>query len=270
MVLRLFAVCFVLVTGIVGPVAAQSVETLARAIMLDDVIDIMREEGKDYAKELEQELMPFGGGALWEQHVSRVYNTRAMRKTVVEALEATMTPDEIISATAFFETRAGREILRLETAARRAMRDEDVEDFAWQAFRALPAGSSRRVAIERFIATNDLLERNVAGALSSNIQFYRGMTAGGGIEMTEQQILSDVWSQEDELRDDTEKWLFGFAQLAYQPLSDTVLDNYIAFSASPPGQSLNAGLFAGFDAMYRTISYRLGLGASIAMNGSDL
>lgn len=267
---RLLAAVLLFWTVLLSPALAQPVETLARVIKLDEIIDIMRDEGRDYAKELEAEMMPYGGGALWGQHVSRVYNRRVMRRTVISALESTMTTEEIAAAIAFFGTETGQEILRFENAARRAMRDDAVEEIAWQAYEGLPSGSARRAALHRFVSANDLLERNLAGALSSNIQFYRGMTAGGTIEMTEQQILSEVWSQEEELREDTRKWIFGFVQLAYQPLNDQALDDYIDFSASKAGQALNSGLFAGFDAMYRTISYRLGLGASVAMSGSDL
>ncbi len=254
----------------VAPSATVAVDRLAEVLRLDEVIDIMRDEGKEYARELEIELMPEGAGQLWQQHIARVYNAKDMRSEVTEALENRLTPKDLAAIVAFFDTKTGQEILRFENAARRAMQDPAVEDIAWQQFSALRPGTERRLALHRFVRANDLLERNVAGALNANAQFFRGMTRGGALAMNEDEILRETWGQEQELREDTEKWLFGFLHLAYQPLSDAVLDDYIRFSKTPEGQALNTALFEGFDSMYRLISYRLGLGAAIALSGSTL
>ena len=64
------------------------------------------------------------------------------------------------------------------------------------------------------------------------------MVEGGALEMSEGEILADVWAQEEDTRADTEEWLYGFLLLAYQPLSDDQLDDYVALSASPEGRAL--------------------------------
>ena len=54
------------------------------------------------------------------------------------------------------------------------------------------------------------------------------------------------------------------------PLPPGDLQAYTEFSQTPEGRALNAGLFAGFEALYRDISYALGLMAGQGMQGSDL
>jgi len=133
-------------------------------------------------------------------------------------------------------------------------------------------GDPRVEMITRFAEANDLVERNVAGALNANLAFYRGMVAGGAFDggLSESEILADVWSQEAEVRRETEEWLFPFLAMAYQPLSEDDLGAYLAFSETAPGQALNAALFAGFDAMFEAISQDLGLAAARMMTSQDL
>ena len=88
--------------------------------------------------------------------------------------------------------------------------------------------------------------------------------------MTEEEILSEVWAQEEDTRSDTREWLYAFLLVAYRPLSDAVLDEYVALSASPEGRAMNRALFAGFNAMYDEISYGLGLAAAQQMLGEEL
>jgi hypothetical protein len=53
-------------------------------------------------------------------------------------------------------------------------------------------------------------------------------------------------------------------------LSDEDLTAYIAFSASPAGQQLNAALFAAFDDVFTPISKALGLAVAKQMQGQDI
>jgi hypothetical protein len=186
-------------------------------------------------------------------------------------MAATMTPDDIAAAITFFGTARGQAILDHENAARRAMSDPAVEEAARARVEELDAADDAHLAeVRGFVEANDLLERNVAGALSSNYQFLRGFADGGGADMSDSDIVSDVWGQESEVRTETESWLLAFLVMAYAPLPPGDLQAYTEFSQTPEGRALNAGLFAGFEALYRDISYALGLMAGQRMQGSDL
>ncbi len=246
-------------------------EALSRALKLTEVVDILHGEGMEYADSIERDMLPGGGGGFWDRIVLQLYDKTAMERALTDVLASDMTAEQIDGSIAFFETDRGQSILTFENAARAAMADPDVEEIARAAYADLRAtGNPRLDQIDLFVEANDLIERNVAGALSSQFQFFRGLAEGGAFVMTDEDILADVYGQEPELRADTEEWLMAFLLMAYQPLDDETMDAYIAFSETDAGKALNAALFEGFEMVYRDISYGLGLAASRAMAGSDL
>jgi hypothetical protein len=167
-----------------------------------------------------------------------------------------MNPDEIDAAIAFFDTAGGQALLAYETAARRAMADPEVEAIARAAYDQQRRNRDARFdAVARFVAVNDLVERNVAGTLGATFHFLRGMSDGGGLDWSEAEILDDVWADEEETRRDTASWIHGFLLMAYRPLDLAELDAYVTFSGTDAGQALNAALFDGFESIYADISH---------------
>lgn len=251
--------------------ASPEADNLARVLRLNDVIAVMHQEGLEYGEELNADLLDGQGGPFWHQNLVHLYDTDRMEATLRRALADGMTADQIAQTVAFFDTKRGQTILTLETSARTAMLHPDVEAIARANYADLAgAGDRRLAAIVRMVDGNDLLERNVAGALTSNLQFYRGLVDGNAMKMSEETMLADVWAQEHEIRDDTKGWLFGFLLLAYRPLGDDDLDAYIAFATGDAGDALNQALFDGFDIMYGAISYDLGRIVARSMLSSDL
>ncbi len=258
--------------SLTGTVPAWAdVNALSHVLKLPEVVDILHDEGMEYAESIERDMLPNGGGGFWDRIVLQLYDKAAMESALADVLSSEMTAEQIDGSIAFFETEQGQSILTFENAARAAMGDPDVEEIARTAYVELRStGDPRLDQIDRFVVANDLIERNVAGALSSQFQFFRGLAEGGAFVMTDDDILADVYGQEPEIRADTEEWLLAFLLMAYQPLDDDTMDAYIAFSATDAGKALNAALFEGFEMVYRDISYGLGLAASRAMTGSDL
>lgn len=273
MILRRFAgpfiACAVSLAAVVP--AWANAEALSKVLKLPEVVDILHGEGMEYAESIEREMLPGGGGAFWDSVVLELYDKAAMERALTDILSSEMTADQIDGSIAFFGTEQGQSILTFENAARAAMADPDVEEIARATYVELrETGSPRLNQIDRFVAANDLVERNVAGALSSQFQFFRGLADGGAFVMSDDDILADVYGQEPEIRADTEEWLLAFLLMAYQPLDDDTMDAYIAYSSTEAGRALNGALFEGFEQVYRDISYGLGLAASRAMTGSDL
>lgn len=254
-----------------GALAAPDIDTLSDVLRVDEFIGVMRDEGLRYGETLDEDMLAGTGGQYFRDQVRAIYDPDTMADFVRASLAAQMTPPDMAATLAFFETDLGQRILTLENAARVAMSDPDVEDIARAAHADLAGSDDSRLAqVARFVDVNDLVDRNVASALNSNYRFFRGFVDGGGDKLSDDEILTQVWAQESELREDTENWLFGFLLMAYRPLSDDDLDAYIAFSESASGQVLNGALFDGFDAMYRTISHALGLATAGALDASDI
>ncbi|MDP5348745.1 MAG: DUF2059 domain-containing protein, partial [Paracoccaceae bacterium] len=216
---------------------------------------------------------------VWDRQVDRIYDQAAMSALVRADFRKAFGAADPEPLIRFFEGETGQQIVALEIAARRAFMDEDIEDTAREAFRRieadLDAPSPRGIdphlsAIEAYVEANDLIGFNVMGAMNANMLFYRGLIEGGALEMTEGEILSDVWEQEDETRAETREWLYAFLMLAYQPLDAAQISGYADLSLTPPGRAMNRALFTAFDAMYGTLSHALGLAIAAQMLTEDL
>lgn len=252
-----------------------AVIALSETMRIGEIIDIMREEGLAYGQTLEAEMFPGGGGPRWQGIVGMIYDGEKMRARFDAAFarELANAPEDVGQIAAFFAAEPGARFLTLELEARRALLDESVEDAAKLAWEDMVAAGDPRVdLLRRFAETNDLIESNVMGALNANLAFYRGMAEAGafGDDMTEDQMLADVWGQEADVRAETEDWLFPFLALAYQPLTDEELDTYVVFSETPAGQRMNAALFAAFDEVFTAISQDLGRAVAIQLQGQDI
>lgn len=260
-----------------GQVAAltQDLRALTEAMQIHDVLAIMQAEGQDYGKQLRDEMFPGKGGAEWQATVTRIYDPARMHEefTARLAKELAVKPGVASAAADFFASETGRKIIGLELEARRALLDPVIEETARKAFEKMEAENSPRLeALRRFAKVNDLIEMNVMGALNANFAFYQGMASGGALggEMSEEDMLSEVWSQEEQVRSDAEDWLWPYLALAYQPLSDEELQAYQSFSESPAGRDLNAALFAAFDTSFVRISRELGRATALMVQGQDI
>lgn len=248
-------------------------QNLFGLISLSSTIEVMRKEGQDYGQSLRDEMFPGSGGASWDAEIDKIYNLKWMTAIVQDGMAKSLEGADIDPIIAFFQTDLGKRIIKLELSARRTLFDKDLEAASKQRFKDMARKHDPRVALlERFVRANDLIEENVAGAMTSNLAFYKGLRDGKakGFDLSEDQMLEDIWGQEDQIRADTTDWINGYVTLAYMPLKDRELRAYIEFSKTRAGRDLNQALFHGFDLMFVKISNRLGLAAARYMSGEDI
>ena len=251
--------------------ANERTDRLLTTLGMERMIALMRIEGQNYAQELGDDMLPGGYTESWGALVGRIYDKQAMETTVRRGFAAALEGVDITPLEQFFETPEGATIVNLELSAREAMMDSTIEEEAKEQARAYErAGDDAFVLVDEFVKAGDLLEANVVGALNSNLQFFRGLVDGGAFELSEDQMLADVWGQEAETRKDTREWLYGFLIMAYMPLEPGQLEAYTALSKTQAGSAMNAALFEGFDSMYANISYALGLAAARAMKVEEI
>lgn len=256
---------------VAAPVRAERVDDLMDALQIESMLGIMRTEGMAYGEELAGDMLPGGSSGMWRDLLSQIYDPDRMRAVVRSGISETIDETDPEPLIAFFSSDLGQRIVQLELSAREAMIDDTVEEAAREAYRDLKADNAPRLdQLRRFVEVNDLLEANVTGALNASFKFYSGLVDGGGLRLSEGDILSDVWAQEEDTREDTREWLYAYLLLAYEPLEDEDLDAYIALSETSQGRAMNRALFAGFNAMYDEISYALGLAAAQQMQQQEL
>jgi hypothetical protein len=261
-------------TPVADPVAEASVDRLAEVMRLNDLFQVLREEGISHGAELQSDMFRSGGGAEWEAEVAAIYDADRLHTAFTQALEAALStqPEAFEEVVAFFGSDLGQKIVGLEIEARRAFIDTATEEAARVAAEDAAAARDPKVAlIRQMIEAGDLLEMNVAGALSGSLAFMTGMSDSGAYgALPQDQLLSDVWGQEEQVRADTSTWLYAYLGLAYHPLTEAELQSYVAFWESPAGQTLNAALFSAFDTVFREVSLDLGRAAGRAIQGRDI
>lgn len=246
-------------------------DTLRAAIGIERLLEIMREEGLEQSEELREDLFAGRGGPSWSAVVSRLYDVPTMESRFTAVFDEAMQDVEVAPLIAFFTSDTGRQIVQLELEARAALMRPGVEEAAHDAFERMERTDPERVSLLRdFAEINDLVEFNVMGAMNGSLAFMRGLSEGGGFEMSEADILADIWAREAEIRAETTDWIFAYLGMAYQPLEADQIRAYSELSATGAGQNLNRALFAGFDVMFNEISLALGRSASRFMVGEDL
>ncbi|MDJ1016041.1 MAG: DUF2059 domain-containing protein [Paracoccaceae bacterium] len=245
-------------------------DALFEALGAPELLEIMADEGLDEARDMGGEM--FGGRAPGFLPIAEaIYDTVRMERTFRAGFDEELAEADIEPLLDFFQSERGRRIVGLEISGRIALADPDVEAAAEAAFATLEAEDPDRLALlTAFVEVNDLVEYNVMGALNASLAFYRGLDEGGGFDIVEEQVLSDVWASEPEIRADTELWVFSYLGMAYRPLEDADLEAYTAMSQSPEGRDLNRALFRAYDDMFIELSHALGRAASVYMTGEDL
>ena len=244
---------------------------LIDALGIPELLEVMRTEGESYGVEIGADFLTDGGGSSWNAVVRRLYDIDKMQVWVTRGLNEEIASEHLDPLLAFFQSPTGKRIVEQELIAREAFLDTATEEAARAAYRAAGEDEAGRIALlKEYVAANELIEFNVAGALTSNLRFYRGLVEGGALEMTEEEMLAEVWDQEEEIRADTEEWLMAYLMMAYAPLEDDEIAEYVVLSGTDAGKALNRALFAGFDGMYADLSYALGLAVARQMEGEEL
>ncbi len=249
----------------------EDLHALHDALRTDEMIRVLSEEGIADAEDLREGMFTDRGGSGWRRVVAAIYQPDAMIRRFREAFNDEMREADIAPLLIFYGSDVGQRLARQEVESRRAISADHIEEAARQTYSMLREdGDPRLKILDEFVALNDLVERNVAGAMTSNLAFYQGLSDGGGLVMDDQLMLDTVWARESEIRQDTEGWVYAYLTLAYDHLSDDEFRTYTELSASEAGRALNRALFAGFYGAFQDISYELGRAASTFMASEEL
>ncbi len=264
---------FALITLLAGamPLSADNprISQLYELMRLSTSVQIMRDEGLQYALESEQVLFEGGTGGNWEGAIHQIYDMERLEPIVSQAFGEALEGVDLTPLINFYQTGTAQRVLELELSARRSFLTPGVEESARTYWRENPEGSAHAEAIRNYIEVNDLIERNVVGAMNSNVLFLRALAAGEPA-LSEAQILSDVWSEEQAIREDTREWMHAFLTMAYAPLDVDQMQYNLAIWQSDAGRALNNAIFLGFDRMLEQVSGDLGYVAAQMLNQKEL
>jgi hypothetical protein len=264
---------------VTAPHRATASDDLAQAYMLPELFQIMADEGIASLREEGAGLLSDFELSEWIAYLPRLYDAQAMQANFIAELEARLAsqPDIRASALDFARSELGQRVLMLEITARQALLSDEIDTMAREylsdarAQTARPAIAARLSQVRDRIAANDLVELNVSLGLNTSYAYYMGMLeedATGG--MGESVLLQMVWGQESAIRSDVTDWIESYFLLAYQPLSDSDLQQLIDYSASAEGDAFNRAMFMAFDKVFVQISRDVGRALGRRLNAEPL
>ncbi|MEO0486668.1 MAG: hypothetical protein AAF092_12230 [Pseudomonadota bacterium] len=258
--------------SLASPSGADEFERLMDALRMDEVVDILVEEGTSSALEIEASMFPDRGGAAWADEVARIYDADLRSAQIKGVMEDIMSADALPPVLAFLESERGARIMTLEVTARRAFIDPDMEEVALEIFADAETEHAELFAnVMEFIEVNDLIDQNVEGAFTANFAFAQGATnAGAFAGLSAAQLAAQMWAGEEAVAADVEQWMFAYLMTAYSPLESSDLEAYIALSRTEAGQTLNQAIMDSFGALFEDISYDVGAAAGRFMAQQDI
>lgn len=265
--------CVLTLATAVSAAATPRAEAVLSSLGVERMIEMMRLEGLDYGADLAEDLFPGQGGPRWGGIVEDIYDTTRMMEVFTEGFVESFDEEYLAEVEDFYASDLGKEVVALELATREAFLEEGVEDAARDAITDFQQNRPETYGqISEFIEVNNLIDENVIGALNANLAFMTALSDGGGFptELTQNQILTDVWAQEAEIRQNSTEWLYAYLLMAYSSLSQDQMETYLELSRSEAGQALTRSLFEGFDDMFVQISHELGMAASTIMSSQEL
>lgn len=276
---RLFLTFFAVLFFVQGAICAaqtaeeRKVDALFAALGLPEILQIMRIEGLEHGAAVADGVFADKVDPEWEMIVDEIYAPDFMLQEFRAAFDEELQGSDVDAMLRFYTTQPGQTVIALEIGARRALLEPAVDAASKSAAAAARAADSRRMAmIDRYIAANNLIDANVAGALNANYAFTKGLLDGGALPSTAtaDDALVKVWEQEPEIRRSATEWLYAYLHLAYQPLSDADMETYIDFTQSTAGQELHMAIATAFDGLFRDIFRALGLASARFINRQEL
>ncbi len=270
--MRPFWVLLMLLLAFTAPARADpaGLSDLVKALRLPDMLGVMRAEGLAQGQDLGADMLPDRADARWLADLDRLYDQDRMLAVVTAELRKGLEDVDLARLTAYFNSDIGQRLVAGELDARRAFLDPAVEEAARSALPPPETEDARGLTILAFIAANDMVDLNVSGGLNASLRFYQGLAQGGQLDMTEAEMLDDIWGREPETRSDAALWLRALLTVAYRDIPVDGLAGYVELSLTPEGQALNAALFAGFDQMFGDLNYALGLALASRLADTEL
>ncbi|AML52800.1 DUF2059 domain-containing protein [Falsihalocynthiibacter arcticus] len=274
--MRSVMLAIVFVLGIVGPVVAEreaDLNRLSEILLVDDMIEILSDEGMQYGETLGMELFDGRGDADWERRLTAIYSQDRMKAEFRASFDPLLSDETLAAALAFFTTPFGEKLVRLEMSARLAISDPDVNAASEARLKAMIRNNDPLLPrIREYIKVYDLIDMNVASSMNETFEFLSAMGDMGALtdDMTESAILADVWQDEPQIRADTTEWLMTYLTMSYSPLSEDEMTKNIAFGRTDAGRQFNNAMFKAFGDVYAEISRKLGRAAAGYILSEDI
>ncbi len=269
--MRIFALITTIILFVTRPVYAEIYQDLYAALHMDEVVAVMRQEGLDEAEATAEMYLKNSARNNFDRAVDTLYSEASIEGQLLNGLRAALSEADAELALEFYRTPLGMLVGKLETTGRVAISNDAVEEMAISIVQqALQAKDERAELLQSATEEMGLTEYNLSGAFAARFAFLSGLAEADELGISQDQIIELIAADEDSLRAEIDQWVLGYIFMAYRPLSDTELSDYLAFQMSSIGTALNHALFESFNAVSVHNAGQLGKLLASAIQARDL
>lgn len=262
---------FILILGLSTQSLADVYQDLYDAMYLDDIAEIMQDEGGDYVDSIGISYLEGRSLDRYKEQGHKLYDLAGLQTGLLNGLREELDADVAAQVLEFYETEAGQIAAKLEVSARRAISDQAVEDMAEAMVQEARSTQPERIAdLLKFIQDLDLVQKNLEGSFNSQFAFLSEISTVRQFGLDEQTILGLLAEGQSETERNIKQWLMAFTFMAYQPLTDKQFNAYLGMQRSDIGQDLNTALFTVFHDIDTQISRDLGKIVARLLTSQDL
>lgn len=239
-------------------VGATEVQELYGALRLNDIVDIIHQEGVEQIDVYAENYIPPRSASQFAQQAQSIFDRKEIKSALLDGLTK-LEPNQMAQALDYFTSAQGVFFAGLETTARAAISDDAVEEQAKEMVAQAQRNDPSRIALlEQSIETLQMVDYNIQAAQESQYSFLSELAQADVIDFSQGEILALIAEDQSALTDMVQEWLLAFTYMAYSPATDDELLGYIAFQTSEAGQALNESLFDAFRVMDVTQSRKMG------------
>lgn len=274
--MRVLIFCIaVLVPGIAAAQAEpRPSDAVLDALRLDALLAQMQTEAVATGDELGAQMLPNSEQDRWADTVARLNAPERLGPAIRDRFARALDVEHAGDILNYYTSADGVRIIDLELSARAALQEPEIERTVLEDLADLEDSAPDRARLyARYISVNDLIDKNVVGAMNANVAFLtalRETLADDQALPNTGSVYDEVRRQEPDIRASTEDWVRAFVGLAYRPLDLDALSEHVAFSATAAGQELNSALFAAFDAVFEDVSAATGTALAQQLASEEL
>lgn len=239
-------------------------DRLLDLMRFDLLADVAIQEGIAANATLLEDFNLTGEDKFWQAELTRIYNHDRTETQFRENFAAHYDPRAIDEALDILSSDDWIRVFGLQVDTSLVLIDPDLLASATEVYWEYVEKDEPRIGlIEELIATTDLAEQSLSGAMNAMLAFNRGMTSvSADLGYPDDEMIALIFSSEAEMRFEISEWLHTFYLVAYMPLSDRDIETQIDVWNSQVGQDIARALNLAYDAVFDTQAYALG--ASLA------
>lgn len=245
---------------------------LLELMRFDQLAEVSREEGISGNASVLEDFGLTSNEAFWLEELDVIFDEGKTEEMFRTSFAKAYNQRSIVDAIAFLGSEAWMRAYDLQIDTSLLLTDPALEEAAvihyWE---HIENNSPRVPLIEDLVASTDLVEQNIAGAMNAMLAFNRGMTfVSSDLGYPDEEMIALLYASETELRLEISEWLHAYYLVAYLPLTEADISQQIEFWTSQAGQDISAAMMLSYDVVHNDQSFAVGRALAEILNSPAL